>query len=137
MLKPIFEGQIDIFLSSDVELTAGQLVKLDSTAGKIVPAGAGDTVYGIVAQDVVDGNVDNFKLDSVTHKAKLGDKVGVYFNGGIYLTDQYSGNVNFGQKLYAGANGQLVTTASGNVVATALTAGNSANGDKIKIRLEV
>lgn len=137
-IQALFIGEISPYYSSDALLTAGQLVKIDTAnAGKIVVAGAGDTVYGIVAQDVIAKNVDNFKLDSVTHQARLGDKVGVYTQGGIFKTNQYSGNITVGTPLYAGASGKLVATVSGSVVAVAETAGNSANGDKIRISLKV
>jgi hypothetical protein len=137
MLKIVFEGNISPFYSSDVLLTQGQLVKLDpANVGKIIVAGAGDPVYGIVAQDVIAANIDNYKLDSVTHKARVGDKVGVYFGGGEYITNQFVGNITApGTPLYAGASGQLVATVSGSVVAIAETIGNSATaGSEIRIK---
>lgn len=133
MLKPIFEGNLDIFVKTTTTATAGQLVKLTAD-GVVAIAGAGDVVHGFIAQDVISGNVDNYKLDSVTHKARIGDKVGVYYKGGMYTTDQYSGNVTAGAPLYSGANGQLVLTVSGNIVAYAENNGNSANGDKLRIK---
>jgi len=137
MLKIVFEGNISPFYSSDNLLTQGQLVKLDSgNVGKIVVAGAGDVVYGIVAQDVIAANVDNYKLDSVTHKARIGDKVGVYFGTGTYITNQFSGNITVpGTELYSGAGGLLVATVSGSVVAIAETIGNSATaGSEIRVK---
>jgi hypothetical protein len=137
MIKELFVEGINPYLSSDNTLTAGQLVKYDAAnPGKILVAGAGEAVAGIVAQDVIAANVDNYKLDSVTHKARVGDKVGVYYGGGVFITDQYSGNITApGTNLYAGAAGKLVTTVSGNAVAVAETVGNSASGDKIRIKL--
>jgi hypothetical protein len=137
MIKELLGGKINPYLSSDNPLTQGSLVKLDpANQGKILLAGAGDVVVGIVAQDVIPLNVDNFKLDSVTHKARVGDKVGVYFGGGEYITDMFSGNITVpGTPLYAGAGGKFSTTASGNVLAYAETIGNSANGDKIRIKV--
>lgn len=135
MLKMIYEGQLTSFYKSNAELVQGQLVKIDTAnPDTVVVAGAGDDIYGIVAQHVKSGNVDNFKLDSVTHIAKTGDKVGVYTNGGIYYTDQYVGTVTRGAKLYPAASGQLSTTVSGNAVALAESAGVKANGDRIRIK---
>lgn len=133
MLEPIFEGKLDIFLKSDVEMTEGQLVVLDpKNEDKIVIAQAGEDVYGIVAQNVVPGDVNNFKLDSVTSNASVGDKVGVYFGDGLYYTDQTGTAVAYNDELYAGADGQLVTGGSGNAVAVAH--GTAEAGEKVKIR---
>jgi hypothetical protein len=136
MLKALFEGSLSPYLRSDVQMVAGTLVKLDSAnAGKIVPAGAGEEIYGVIAQDVVASDTDNFKLDSVTHQARVGDKVGVYHEGGLYLTDNFSGNVTAqGTKLYSGASGKFSTAVSGNAVAVAETTGDSATGAVIRIK---
>lgn len=136
MIKEVLAGKLNPYLASDVLLTQGQLVKLDpANAGKVIPAGAGDTVVGFVAQDVIAANVDNYKLDSVTHQARVGDKVGVYFGGGVFLTDMFVGNITApGTALYAGAGSKLTTTASGNAVAIAETVGNAANGDVIRVK---
>ncbi len=136
MIKEVLAGKINPYLASDVELTQGQLVKLDpAKVGKVIAAGAGDAVVGFVAQDVIAINVDNYKLDSVTHQARVGDKVGVYFGGGVFLTDMYAGNITVpGTQLYAGAGGKLTATASGNAVAVAETVGNAANGDVIRVK---
>lgn len=132
MLKIIHEGQLVNNYSSDTVLTQGQLVKI-TAQNKLAVAGAGDDVFGIVAQDVVDGNVDNFKLNSVTHTATKGvDKVGVYTNGGVYKTDQFIGTVTAGAKLYAGAGGKFTVTASGGAVAVCET--NATAGAGVEIR---
>lgn len=138
--KAVFEGKINPYLSSDNTLVKGTLVKLDpSNPNKILVAGLGDlNVIGFAAQDVIAKNVDNFKLDSVTHQARIGDKVGVYYGGGLFLTSNFSGNITAaGTNLYAGAGGKLVTTVSGGVVAVAETIGNSATGDTIRVKLVV
>lgn len=139
MLKVHFQGMINPYFKSDVLMTQGQFVKLDpANAGKVIPTQAGDIPYGILAQDVVEPNVDNFKLTSVTHKAHKGiDNVGVYHNGGVFTTDQFVGTVAFGAQLYTGANGALTATASGNAVAIAENAANKANGDTLKFKLLV
>lgn len=137
--KALFEGSLNPYLSSDLQMEKGTLVKLDpANPNKFVIAGAGEAVYGIVAQDIIAKDVNNFKLDSVTHQARVGDKAGVYHEGGLYLTTNFSGNITVpGTKLYAGANGKLVLTVSGGAVATAETIGNSASNAKIRIKLEV
>lgn len=138
MLKIVYAGKIDGYFKSDVLLTAGQLVKADpANAGKVIAVNAGDAILGVLAQDVISGNVDNFKLSSVTHKARQSvDQVGVYFGVGEYVTDQFSGNITQGAQLYAGANGQLVITASGSAVGQAIAPANSAtSGSTLRYRL--
>jgi hypothetical protein len=136
MLKPIFEGELNIFLKAPAtDLVAGTLVKLNGDAFAV--AVAGDDVYGVLAQNVQARNVNNFKLDSVTHVAYYGEKAGIYFQGGQYYTDNTATAVTAGVKLYAGAGGKFTTAVpgTGNVkhVAVAETAG--AAGAKIRIRL--
>jgi hypothetical protein len=141
MLKAIFEGELAVhFNAPSADLEAGILVKLNGSAVAVATGGAtGDDVYGILAQPVRARNVNNFKLDSVTHVAYYGEKVGVYYGGGVYITDQtLDGTIAVGQKLYVGTGGKLTKTAptGGNTkhVAIAETAGTLA-GDKIRIRL--
>lgn len=141
MLKAIFEGELAVhYTAPATDLEAGVLVKLNGSAVAVATGGAtGDDVYGILAQKVVSRTVNNFKLDSVTHVAYYNEKVGVYYGGGVYITDQtLDGTIAVGQKLYCGAGGKLTKTApsAGNTkhVAIAETAGTNA-GDKIRIRL--
>jgi hypothetical protein len=134
MLKIVHEGQLVNNYKSDALLTAGQLVKI-TAEGKIAAAGAGEDVFGIVAQDVVDPTVNNFKLNSVTHDAGVSvDQVGVYTNGGVYKTDQFLGTVTAGAKLYAGAGGKLTATASGNAVAVSESAATAGAGVVIRFK---
>jgi hypothetical protein len=135
MLKAIYEGNLSAFLKADAPMVAGQLVKLKAGAvDTVVVTGANDTAYGIVAQDVVAVGTDDYKLTSVTAKAKVGEKVGVYFGTGLYYTDQILDNVVVGDKLYCGAGGKFTKTAgTGAVVAVAETAGNA--GTQVRIRL--
>lgn len=140
MIKELLQGKLNPYFKSNVTLTAGQLVKQDpANPGFVIATSAGDVPEGIVAQDVIALTVDNYKLDSVTHKARVGDKVGVYFGGGVYLTDQFTGNVTaVNTPLYSGANGVMSTTASGNVVAYAETTGNSATaGTQIRVKFVI
>lgn len=141
MFKAVYEGKLDVYLTAPgSDTNAGTLVKLGTT-GNVVPCNAGDYPYGVLAQDVRNPAINNFKLDSVTHLAFYGQKVGVYFDGGLYMTDNtVSGNtITVGQLLYTGANGQFTTSApaSGSAfmlpVAQAEQSGNG--GQKIRIRL--
>lgn len=134
MLKPVQEGLIDIFNSSDNALVQGTLVKLDpANANKVIPAQAGDRVFGMVAQDVQAYDINNFKLDSVTHVAYIGQPVGVYFGQGQYYTDRTAVNVAFGNLLYPASNGMLSTVASGNAFAQA--EGTATSGNSVLIRV--
>lgn len=137
MFKPIFEGQLNIFLKApSTDLKAGTLIKLNG-GDTFAVAVAGDDVYGVLAQDVVSRDKDNFKLDSVTHVAYYGEKAGIYFQGGLYYTDNTLDAVTVDAKLYAGAGGKFTVTAPAtgdqSHVAIAETAGNA--GEKIRIRL--
>lgn len=136
MIKEVLAGKLTPYFKAKVQLTQGQLVKLDpANEGEVIAAGAGDAVLGYLAQDVIAINVDNYKLDSVTHQARVGDRVGVYFGGGVFLTDMFVGNITApGTLLYAGAGGKMTATASGNAVAVAETTGNAANGAVIRVK---
>lgn len=137
MLKPIFEGELNIFLKAPAtgNLKAGTLVKLAS-GGTFEVAVSGDEVYGVLAQDVQARNVDNFKLDSVTHVAYNGEKAGVYFQGGQYYTDNTADAVTEGAKLYAGASGQFTTVVpvSGELGHVAFAEQVANAGEKVRIR---
>lgn len=136
MIKELLDANISPYFQCNQVLSGGTLVKMDTAnAGYVIPANAGDNVYGILAQDVLASGADSFKLDSVTTRAHVGDHVGVFFGGGVYLTNNFSGNIGIGQALYAGANGTFVATASGSVLAYAETTGNSVNGDKIRLKV--
>jgi hypothetical protein len=131
MLKAVQEGKLNVFLTAPTSDTnAGTLVKLGAS-GNMVVCQPGDEPYGILAQDVRNRAVNNFKLDSVTHLAFYGEKAGVYFGGGQYYTDNIVGGAfGAGTKLYVGANGAFTPTApsSGNflgAVAIAETSGNT------------
>jgi hypothetical protein len=141
MFKAVYEGKLDVYLTApNADTNQGTIVKL-GTSGNVVPCNAGDMPYGVLAQDVRNRAVNNFKLDSVTHLAFYGEKVGVYFDGGLYMTDNFvsGNNVAVGANLYVGANGQFTTSvpASGSAftqpIAIAETSGNSAT--KARIRL--
>ena len=136
MLKPIFEGELNIFLHAPAQdLEAGTLVKLDSNQTFAV-AEAGDEVYGVLAQPVQARNVDNFKLDSVTSVAYYGEKAGVYFDGGVYNTNMTLDNVTEGDKLYAGAGGKFTTAVPGvgDTSHVAIAEQDANAGEKVRIR---
>lgn len=138
MFKAVYEGKLDVFLTAPSQDTnAGTLVKL-GTSGNVVACAPGDKPYGVLAQDVRDRKVNNFKLDSVTHLAFYGEKVGVYFDGGIYMTDNTSGSaIGVGDALYVGSGGAFTKAVPGtgytSPVAIAEQSGNA--GSKIRIRL--
>lgn len=136
MIKAVLEPKLNPYFMCNQLLSAGTLVKPDSAnAGYVIPCNVGDVALGFLAQDVVDPTINNFKLTSVTHKAGKGvDHVGVYFGDGSIVTDMFSGNVAIGASLYVGA-GVLSTVASGNIVGIAETAGNSASGNTIRVRV--
>lgn len=136
MLKAIFEGELAIHYKAPAQdLEAGTLVKLNGDSFAV--AVAGDDVYGILAQKVRARNVDNFKLDSVTHFAFYGEKVGAYFQGGVYYTDNTLTATTVGAKLYAGAGGKLTTAVpgSGNTKHVAIAEEVAVSGAKVRIRL--
>jgi hypothetical protein len=135
MLKPIFEGELNIFLKAPATGTfkAGTLVKLGAN-GEFAVAVNSDEVYGVLAQDVQARNVDNFKLDSVTHVAYNGEKAGIYFQGGLYYTDNTAGAITANAKLYPNAQGQFTVTAGTNTAHVAIAETAGAQGEKIRIR---
>lgn len=138
MLKLVYEGQLDSFVKSNTQLVAGQLVKLNAADPTVVEvAGAGDKVHGLVSTDVIDATSNNFKLGNVILKARVGERVGVFIQDGVYITDQYVGVVPHNAALYAGASGQLTATSGGAVVATALSSGNGVAGSQIRIKLVI
>lgn len=137
MFKPVFEGNIDIFLKADSVLNAGTLVTLNTAKeGYVKPAVAGDLPYGVLGQDVVDRSVDNFKLDSVTFVAYKDELAGVYLEGGVYYTDNTAVAVAYGDKLYVGANGQFVKAvpATGFTGHVAIALDSAGAGEKVKVR---
>lgn len=96
-------GQINPFFKCDTELDAGTFVTVDTDNEDEVIAADGnspDKVIGVLAQDVVAKDVDVWKLDSITAKARKGEKVGIYMNGGIYEIDQTDASVSQGDYLY-------------------------------------
>jgi hypothetical protein len=143
MIKEVLNGHLNPYFASNVTMTAGTLVKYDpANPGYIIPAGPTDTPCGILAQDVISGNVDLYKLTSVTAKAHVGDKVGFYYDGGVYITDQFSGNITQpGTPLYVGTGSILSTVATSGgagVIAFAETTGNSAvSGSTIRYKLAI
>lgn len=138
MLKPIFEGNINIFLKAPASgtLPAGTIVK-QAPNGEFAIAVAGDQPYGVLGQNVVARNVDNFKLDSVTYVAYYGEKAGIYFGGGQYYTDNTATAVTEGAKLYVGAGGKFTTVvpSSGYTAPIAFAEGVADAGKKVRITL--
>lgn len=134
MFKPIFEGEINIFLKAPAkDLKAGTLVKKVGDSFDV--ATKGEDVYGVLAQDVVSREYNNFKLDSVTHVAYYGEKAGVYFQGGLYNTSNTAGAITADALLYPNAQGKFTTTAGTSTEAVAIAETAGAEGEKIRIRL--
>jgi hypothetical protein len=137
MLKLVNEGLLDSFVKSNEVLTAGQLVKLNGE-GIITVASAGNAIHGVVSTDVISANVDNYKLDNVVLKARIGTKVGVFIQGGVYLTDQFTGTVTAGNPLYVAALGKLTATSGGASVAIAEnTVDASVAGSLLRFKLTI
>lgn len=137
MFKPVFEGNIDIFLKADTLLKSGTLVVLNPAKdGYVLPAVAGDQPYGVLGQDVVDRSVDNFKLDSVTFVAYKDELAGVYVEGGMYRTDNTLVDVAYGDKLYVGAGGKFTKAvpATGFTGHVAIALEDALAGEKVRVR---
>jgi len=90
-------------------ITRGQRVKLDTTAGQVAVAGAGEIGIGFAARDTASGDAVPVRLDAPTSVAIA------------------SGSVSIGATVYAAASGAVSTTAAGNQVGVAITAGTDGN----------
>lgn len=136
MFKAVQEGKLNVFVTApNADTNAGTLVKLGAS-GSVIACAVGDEPFGVLAQDVRNRNVNNFKLDSVTHLAFYGEKVGVYYQGGEYYTDNISGGAFIeGTKLYVGANGQFSTTVPGTGYTSAVAIAESAGSGNTKTRI--
>lgn len=145
-IKPIQQGKI-LTNSYHYNATAsgGNVVEIDSsTATKTAKVYAsGGNALGLLGQEVVAATTEEWKLDSVTRRARVSGLVGIYYDGGTYLldSDSYSGNVPADVKLYPNASGYLCSSnaldAGMGAVAISLTSGNAASGNEIEIKLLV
>lgn len=129
----IYEDILYIELAADEEMEEMQCVYL-SQAGKVKKCGPDNTPLGWVAQKVTTTGVEQASPGGLVSKtAKVGDKVGVYMNGGIFNVSGV-GTINAGDVLYAsGGNVTATPTANGTKVAVALTAPDPVTG-LIKIK---
>lgn len=90
-------------------ITRGQRVKLDSTVGQCDVAGAGENGIGFADRTVALGDAVPVRLDAPTSVAIS------------------SGSISIGSTVYAAAAGKVATTATGNQVGVAITAGTDGN----------
>lgn len=90
-------------------ITRGQRVKLDSTAGQVAVAGAGENGVGFADATVAISSPVPVRLDAPTSVAIA------------------SGSISFGDAVYSAAAGALTATASGQKVGLAITAGTDTN----------
>jgi hypothetical protein len=117
MRQGIFEGILFPFLTAGEAMSAGDVVALDtSNAGKVIKCGTSAIPFGFVAEEVTASGVpDYYPGGLVSHTAKVGDYVGVYICGGVYVHKAATA-ATYGAELYSGTStaGKATTTASSN-----------------------
>lgn len=82
----------------------------------MVKCGTSGVPFGVSAEQVTTAGVADYEPGGlVSHTAKVGDLVGVYINGGVYIHKDATA-ATFGAELYAGTTtaGKLATGASSN-----------------------
>jgi hypothetical protein len=157
-------------IADSANISAGIVVMLDDSDTNDEPedptnvvVSDGTAAYGLLAQQIIappsDASYDSMEqvvVDyeltplSVSKKAYAGKPVGVFVNGGVFITDMYVADVVPGDTLYVTTEGKLTptyattaTTSAGNVaVAVAETVGDADGADdggatKIRIKLLV
>lgn len=125
MIKVRFEPHyIDIFhrikLGNGVtKLNAGTILMKDTTNAEYVKVSNGNSVWGVLSQDVYVSPGNEYALPYNDHRAYNGDFVGIYHEG-MFETDQFeTGTYNPGATVYASNNGKFAasgTVAVGKVV---------------------
>jgi hypothetical protein len=106
----IYEPTITIFLDAGEEMAEMNVVRLGTgaNAGSVFLAdGNGDPIpYGWCTQNVTTDGVTQYGVNGlITRTAKVGDKVGIYVNGGILKTDKLAVAISAGDILYPGTSG--------------------------------
>ena len=106
----IYEPTITIFLAAGEEMGEMNVVRLGAGAdvGKVYLAnGAKDPIpYGWCTQNVTTDGISQFGVNGlITRTAKVGDKIGIYVNGGILKTDKLAVPISAGEVLYPGSSG--------------------------------
>lgn len=157
-------------IADSANISAGTVVMLDTTETNDDPeepskveVSDGTAAYGLLAQEIIappsDASYDSmsqvvvdYELTplSVSKKAYAGKPVGVFINGGVFITDMYVADVAPGDTLYVTTEGKLTpnyataaTTTAGSVaVAVAETVGEAegapgGGAEKIRIKLLV
>jgi len=99
-VKEKLSGSINPFFKCNNVYSAGTMVKISNDEVIVASGIDGQDIYGMLAQDVIAASQDVWKSDTVTAVARVGDRVGVYFNGGVYETDQTSVDITAGDLLY-------------------------------------
>lgn len=138
MLNAKFEGTLNPFLTATEVAVAGQVAMLDEDNKVVVSDGT--KAHGFFAQDVKDVARHEYR-PLVGERAYVGEKVGIYQDGGVYYTDQFvEGTYNPNDKLYVTANGLLtnvydeenVTATAGNVLVGVVEYMDPARGLRFK-----
>jgi hypothetical protein len=104
----IVEPHIVIFLEAGEEMSEMTVVTLDGgVAGEVTLCANAEYPYGWCTQNVTTDGVTQYGVNGlITRTAKVGDKIGIYANGGILKTDKLAvGGIAFGDLIYAGASG--------------------------------
>jgi len=105
----IYEPIINIFLEAGEEMGEMNVVKLGTgaDAGEVLLCANADRPYGWCTQNVTTTGQEQYSASGLlVRTAAVGDKIGVYVNGGILKTDKLAvGNIAVGDVLWAGASG--------------------------------
>ncbi len=106
----IYEPTITIFLDAGEVMSEMTVVKLGTGADAekvfLADGGQGERPYGWCTQNVTTDGVTQYGVNGlITRTAKVGDKVGVYVNGGILKTDKLAVAISAGDVLYPGTSG--------------------------------
>jgi len=137
----LFGVEVVPFYKLDEVAPEGAPVKLSATADtvELVTAGAGDTVFGLTAQEVYDdvalGQLRGYSFHNDTRAAK-GDTIGIIVGNGYIYTSNYVGAVAYGDNLYPAASGKLSTTSVSGDAAVGVAEGSGTDGDMM-IRVRV
>lgn len=117
----IIEGDIYIYGRASEAMAAGDIVALDTTSGYpyFCKASSAMAPFGVVAQQVTTAGIADYEPGGlVSHTAKVGDRVGVYINGGVYHHE--AAGLAYGDVLVIGGTSGKCTSAA--VAATSSTA---------------
>jgi hypothetical protein len=114
MFKAEYEGIIDVHFAASEVVSAGLVAMLDSENAGVVKISDGTAAFGFFAQgnrNYADGYADY--RSAVNPIPGLGEKIGVYREGGRFVTDQFVGKTFApGDVLYVTTEGKLTATKS-------------------------